>query len=102
MRYALGLLGFFFGIVGLSAAIAGPHIAQALKPPEPPPPKLSDTIAEAGDKLVGRVLDRVRGRKTETATTATPSSALHHGTGICPSPRPRSGSSGPWPELERG
>ncbi len=29
VRYALGLLGFLFGIVGLSAAVAGP-ISRAL------------------------------------------------------------------------
>jgi hypothetical protein len=73
VRYALGLLGFVLGILGLTAAVAGPRIAEALKPPEPPPQKLSDTLAEAGDKFVGRVLDRVRGKKPAAAAETHPS-----------------------------
>jgi hypothetical protein len=53
------------GILGFAVAVTHPYVAEALKPPEPPPPKLSDTLAEAGDKLVGKVIDRVRGRKSE-------------------------------------
>jgi hypothetical protein len=72
VRYALGLLGFIFGVTGLIAAVAGPHIAQALKPLEPPPQKLADKLAEAGDKFVGRLLDRVRGKQAEKVVDALP------------------------------
>jgi hypothetical protein len=61
-----------FGVLGLTAAVAGPRIAEALKPPVPPPQTLSDTLAEAGDMFVGRVLDRVRGKKPAAAAETQP------------------------------
>ncbi len=71
-RYALGSLGLVVGVVALVAAVAGPHIAKALKPPEPPPQKLSDTLVEAGDKFVGRLLDRARGKQAQPAAEPPP------------------------------
>jgi hypothetical protein len=76
-RYALGLLGLLVGVLGLFAAVARPHIAEALKPPkppEPPPQKLSDTLADAGDKFVDRIIDRLREKKAEPAAKAPPPS----------------------------
>ena len=72
VRYARGLFGFVLGILRLVATVAGPHIARALKPPDPPPQKLSDTLVEAGDKLIGKLLDRVRGKQPETIRNAPP------------------------------
>ncbi len=63
-RSWFGLIGFVAAVLGLPLAIASPYIAEFLKPP-PAPHKLSDTLAEAGDKLVGRLIDRVRGRKPD-------------------------------------
>jgi hypothetical protein len=63
-RYALGLCGLLLAVAGLTLAIARPYIAEAMKPPPPPEPrqKLSQVLAEAGEKLVDRMLDKVRGR----------------------------------------
>ena len=72
VRYARGLFGFVLGILRLVATVAGPHIARALEPPDPPPQKLSDTLVEAGDKLIGKLLDRVRGKQPETIRNAPP------------------------------
>jgi hypothetical protein len=80
VRYAFGLIGLLIGLAGLAAAIARPYIAEALKPPEPPPQKLSDKLAEVGDKFVGRMIDRVRGAKPAPVAAQ-------------PAPPPRT----PWP-----
>ena len=63
-RYALGLCGSLLAVLGLALAIARPYVAEALKPPPPPDPqqRLSRVLAEAGEKLVDRMLDKVRGR----------------------------------------
>lgn len=71
-RYGFGLSGLLFGFVGLAVAVACPYIAEALKPPPPPPQKLSDTLAEAGEKFVGRMIDRVRGKKTASPAELPP------------------------------
>jgi hypothetical protein len=44
-----GFFGLLVGSVGLVIVVVHPYPAEALKPP-PPPQKLSDTLAEAGDK----------------------------------------------------
>ena len=63
--YACGSFGLIVGIIGLALAVAHPHIAEASRSPEPPPRKLSEIIAEAGDKFVGRIIVRAKGKKTE-------------------------------------
>jgi hypothetical protein len=81
IRYGLGLFGLIVGSVGLAVAVTQPYIAEALKPPPPPPQKFSDTLTEAGEKFVGRMIDRVRGKKAEPLAAPAP-----------PQPRPI-----PWP-----
>ncbi len=71
-RPRFGLIGLLVGSVGLVIAVVHPHLAEALKPPPPPPQKLSDTLAEAGDKFVGRMIDRVRGKKAATPAPPPP------------------------------
>ncbi len=59
-----GLFGLLAAMLGFPLAVTSPYIVEFLRPP-PAPHKLSDTLAEAGDKLVGRLIDRVRGRKPD-------------------------------------
>jgi hypothetical protein len=59
-------------VIGLAFAVIQPYIAEALKPPEPPPQKLSDTLAEAGDKFVARMINRMRGKPAQPATKLPP------------------------------
>jgi hypothetical protein len=68
-RYGFGLFGLSIGVIGLALAVGRPHIAEALERarPKEPPQKLSDALADAGDKFVGRMIDRVRGKKHEAA-----------------------------------
>lgn len=69
VRYACGAFGLISGLAGLAIALAQPHIAEGLKAPEPPPQRLSETLVEAGDQLVSRMVDRVTGKKSEPAMT---------------------------------
>ena len=71
-RYVFGLLGFLLAVLGLACAIGQPYVEEALKPPEPPPKKLSDKLSEAGDKFVGRMVDRVRGEEPQPEEPAPP------------------------------
>ncbi len=61
--YMFGLLGMIVGMIGLAAAIASPYLVEASKPPAPQPQKLADKLAEAGDKFVGRMIDRARDKQ---------------------------------------
>lgn len=75
--YAFGVVGLIAGIFGLAAALAKPHLVEAIEPPsrpvvQPEQQKLSDTLAEAGEKFVDRMADRVRRRTTAPAAAETP------------------------------
>ncbi len=65
VRWGAGMFGLIVAVVGLALSVLHPQIAEALKPPDPPPPKVADVLAEAGDKWVGKMIDRARGRKAE-------------------------------------
>lgn len=54
----LGLMGLILGALGLALHIATPHLIVI----QDPPAKLSDRIAKAGEKLTGRVIDRIKGK----------------------------------------
>lgn len=64
IRHGLGLCGLALAVVGLTLAIARPYVAEMLEPPPLPEPrqKLSETLAEAGAKLVDRMVARARGK----------------------------------------
>ena len=71
-RPVLASLGLCLGIIGLIVAVLAPQIARAIEPPKPLMPEISgatakewvsDTLADAGDKFVGKTIDRIRGRK---------------------------------------
>ncbi len=69
VRSALGLVGLVLGVIGLAGAVARPYVEEALKPP---PEKLSDVIADAGEKLVVRAVDHMRHKKAEPAAKQPP------------------------------
>jgi hypothetical protein len=64
-RPVLGLCGILVATIGLTLAVARPYLAEVLSPPAPPEPKpkVSEIIAEAGEKFVDRMIDKVRRRK---------------------------------------
>ena len=66
-RFAPGLIGLLVAILGLGTALVAPHVVAAV---EPPRPKLSDTLAEAGDKFVGKMIDRVRHKEAPPSAEA--------------------------------
>jgi hypothetical protein len=73
LRYGFGLAGLVAAAIGLVLGVMQPHITEVMKPlppPEPPPQKMADVLAEAGDKFVGKMVDRVRGRKPEPPRAA--------------------------------
>jgi hypothetical protein len=71
-RFALGLFGLILGVAGLATAVAGPFAAEALAPPPEPAKKAAEVIADAGDKLAGRLIDRVKGKRPAPAADAPP------------------------------
>jgi hypothetical protein len=58
-RYAFGLTGLILALLGLLLVVATPSITRIVNPPQ----KLGDAIAEAGDKLMEKVVDRVKGKR---------------------------------------
>jgi hypothetical protein len=73
LRFAFGLAGLIVAALGLALGVMQPHITEAMKPPPPPPPqKMADVLAEAGDKFVGKMVDRVRGKKPEPPKAVEP------------------------------